>query len=68
MNAYLWYLLYVAAVIAAAVLLVRRTGRRLEACQPDVLEVAWLRGQAGGVLEVIAVCAVLGLAVHYAGA
>ena len=53
MNAYLWYLLYVAAVIAAAVLLVRRTGRRLEACQPDVLEVAWLRGQAGGVLEVI---------------
>lgn len=32
-------------VIAAAVLLVRRTGRRLEACQPDVLEVAWLRGQ-----------------------
>ena len=25
----------------------------MEACQPDVLEVAWLRGQAGGVLEVI---------------
>ena len=53
MNAYLWYLLYVAAVIAAAVLLVRRTNRRVAVGQPDVLEVAWLRGQAGGVLEVL---------------
>ena len=53
MNAYLWYLLYVAAVIAAAILMVRRTGRRVAAGQPDVLEVAWLRGQAGGVMEVV---------------
>ena len=53
MSAYLWYLLYVAAVIAAAILLVRRTGRRVATGQPNVLEVAWLRGQAGGVLEVL---------------
>ena len=53
MNAYLWYLLYVAAVIAAGILLVRRTNRRVAVGQPDVLEVAWLRGQAGGVLEVL---------------
>ncbi len=53
MNAYLWYLFYVAAVIAAAILLVRRTWHRAAASQPDVLEVAWLRGQAGGVLEVV---------------
>ena len=53
MNAYLWYLLYVAAVIAAAILMVRRTGLRVAAVQPDLLEVAWLRGQAGGVLEVV---------------
>ena len=53
MNAYLWYLLYVAAVIAAAILLVRRTARRVAAGQAGLLEVAWLRGQAGGVLEVV---------------
>ncbi len=53
MNAYLWYLLYVAAVIAAAILMVRRTGRRVAAVPPDLLEVAWLRDQAGGVLEVV---------------
>ena len=54
MSAYFWYLLYVGAVIAFGILLLRRVGRQMPSVdQPEVLDAAWLRNKSAGVLETI---------------
>lgn len=53
MNTYIFYLVYVGAVVAISILLLRRgTGRKCSV-DPDVLEAAFLRGGPGAVVETI---------------
>lgn len=54
MNAYLFYLIYVAAVVVFSILLLRREGDRPNRAEPPhVLEVALLRGGFGAVIETV---------------
>jgi uncharacterized protein (TIGR04222 family) len=54
MNAYLFYLIYVAAVAAFSILLLRREGDPPNRAElPHVLEVALLRGGLGAVVETV---------------